>query len=73
MIQMSMVPGSSVVIQGGVSVTFTIPIVISIGLGQPQIQQHEDPAKQYHLTQGPIPVARPVPCPDCNGKGYHEK
>ena len=62
---MNMDPGSSVTIQGGVSVTFTIPIVIQIGLGQPQLQE--------------IPVAQPVPerlhkpCPDCNGRGYHQK
>lgn len=69
---MNMDPGSSVTIQGGVSITFTIPIVIQIGFGQPQLQQQDDPTKQYQLIQGPVPVAKPV-CPDCNGRGYHQK
>jgi len=60
---------------GGVSVTITIPIIITVSVGEPQgpyLSHNNDPAKQYQLIEGPVPVAQPVrhDCPDCNGRGY---
>jgi hypothetical protein len=74
MIQMQFDPGSSVSVQGGVTVTFYIPLTISIHIGPPQIQQHvDDPAKQYHLIEGPVPVAQPVNMNKYDQNGFYEK